>query len=147
MNELHSGHIWVDAPCTLLPEFVQHYVQCKQATSSAACIVVPGFLLPVMCPFLKGMHIVKTYSKGSTLSDSPTASGKRRVMAGTHRPVHVFTDAVMPTHIAPVAGRQCHLVNKAVVHQPSAVPSVAAAVSNQPSTMLFEGHLEQQDAL
>jgi len=33
------------------------------------------------------------------------------------------------------------------VHQPSAVPSVAAAVSNQPLTMLFEGHLEQQDAL
>ena len=59
MNELHSGHIWVNASFTLLPEFVQHYLQCKQAApSTTACIVVPGFLLPVMRPFLKGMHIL-----------------------------------------------------------------------------------------
>ena len=148
MNELHSGHIWVNAPFTLLLEFVQHYLQCKQAApSTTACIVVPGFLLPVMRPFLKGMHILKTYRKGSTLFDAPTASGKRRAMAGTHWPVHVFTDAVVPTHLPPVAGQQCHPLHKAVVHHPSAVPSVAAAVSNQPLTMLFEGRLEQQDAL
>ncbi len=106
-----------------------------------------AFLLPVMRPFLKGMHILKTYRKGSTLFDAPTASGKRRAMAGTHWPVHMFTDAVMPTRIPPVAGEQCHPLHKAVVHQPSAVPSVAAAVSNQPLTMLFEARLEQQDAL
>ncbi len=148
MNELHSGHIWVNAPVTLLLEFVQHYLQCKQAApSTTACIVVPGFLLPVMRPFLKGVHILRTYRKGSTLFDGPTASGKRRAMAGTHWPVHVFTDAVMPTHVPPVAGQQCHPLHKAVVHQPSAVPSVAAAVSNQPLTMLFEGRLELQDAL
>ena len=96
-----------------------------------------------MRPFLKGMHILKSYCKGST----PIASGKRRSMTGTHWPVHVFTDAVLPTHIPAVAGQQCHPLHKAIVHQPSAVPSVAAVVSNQPSTMLFEGHLEQQDAL
>ncbi len=142
MNELLSGHIWVNAPFTLLLEFVQHYLQCKQAAPSpTACVVVPGFLLPVMRPFLKGMHILKTYRKGSTLFDAPTASGKRCAMAGTHWPVHVFTDAVMPTHKPPVAGQQCHPLHKA------AVPSVAAAVSNQPLTMLFEGRLEQQDAL
>ncbi len=148
LNELHSGHIWVNAPFTLLPEFVQHYFQCKQASpSTTACIVVPGFLLPVMRPFLKGMHILKTHHKGSTLFDAPTASGKRRAMAGTHWPVHVFTEAVLPTHIPPVAGQKCHPLHKAIVHQPSAVPSVPVAVSNQPLTMLFEGHLEQQDAL
>ncbi len=142
MNELHSGHIWVNAPFALLLEFVQHYLQSKQAApSTTACIVVPGFLLPVMRPFLKGMHILRTYRKESTLFDGPTASNKRRAMAGTHWPVHVFTDAVMPTHVPPVAGQQCHPLHKAVVHQPSAVPSVAAAVSNQPLTMLFEGRL------
>jgi len=68
LNELHSGHIWVNAPFTLLPEFAQHYLHCKQAApsstkqhqaapSTTACIVVPGFLLPVMRPFLKGMNI------------------------------------------------------------------------------------------
>ncbi len=62
-------------------------------------------------------------------------------MAKTHWPVHVFTDAVLPTHIPPVAGQQCHLLHKATVHQPSAVPSVPAAVSNQPLIMLFGGHL------
>ncbi len=135
-------------PHALLPEFVQRYLQCKQAApSTAACIVVPGFLLPVMRPFLKGMHILKTYRKGSTLFDAPAVSGRRCAMAGTHWPVYMFTDAVMPTHTPPVAGQQCHPLHKAVVHQPSAVPSVAAAVSNQPLTMLFEGHLEQQDAL
>ncbi len=86
-------------PHALLPEFVQRYLQCKQAApSTAACIVVPGFLLPVMRPFLKGMHILKTYRKGSTLFDAPAVSGRRCAMAGTHWPVHVFTDAVMPTH-------------------------------------------------
>ncbi len=51
--------------CSL--EFVQHDLQCKQAApSTTACLVVPGFLLPVMRPFLKGMHILKTYRKGST---------------------------------------------------------------------------------
>ena len=69
MNELHSGHIWVNAPFTLLLEFVQHYLQCKQAApSTTVCIVVHGFLLPVMRPFLNGMHILETYSKGSTFS-------------------------------------------------------------------------------
>jgi len=33
------------------------------------------------------------------------------------------------------------------VQQPSAVPFVSAAVSKQPSTVLFERILEQQDAL
>ena len=43
LNELHSGHIWVNAPFTLLREFVQHCLQCKQAApSTTACIVVPG---------------------------------------------------------------------------------------------------------
>ncbi len=131
MNELHSGHIWVNAPFTLLPEVVHHYLQCKQAApSTTACIVVPGFLLPVMRPFLKGMHILKTYGKGSTLFDAPTASGKRRAMAGTHWPVHVFTDALMPTHIPPVAGQQCHPLHKAIVHRPSAVPSVPAPTAS-----------------
>ena len=107
MHELHSGHTWVNAPFTLLPEFVQHYLHSKQPAPSTACIVVPGFLLPVMRPSLKGMHILETYRKGSTLFDAPTASGKRRGMAGTHRPVRVFTDAVLPTHISPVAATLC----------------------------------------
>ena len=108
LNELHSSHIWVNGPFTLLPEFVQHYLRCKQAASSTtACIVVPGFLLPA-CPhaFLKGMRILKAYRKGSTLFDAPTASGKRRAMAATHWHVHVFTDAVFHTHIPPVAGHK-----------------------------------------
>ena len=35
LNELHSGHIWVNAPFTLLPEFAQHYLHCKQAAPSS----------------------------------------------------------------------------------------------------------------
>ncbi len=67
-------------------------------------------------------------------------------MAGTHWHVHVFTDVVLFTHIPPVAGEQCLPLHKVIAHQPLAVPSVPAAVSSEPLTMLF-GHLEQQDAL
>ena len=53
----------------------------------------------------------------------------------------------LPTQIPLVAGQQCNPLYKAAVNQRSALPTVPAAVSNQPSTMLFEGYLEQQDAL
>ncbi len=125
VNELNSGHIWVNAPFRLLPDFGQHHMQCKQAApSTTACIVVPEFLLPVMRPFLKSMHIFTVSCKGSTLFDAPIASGKHHAMAGTHGPVHMFTDALEPTHIPSAAGQQCHPLHKAIVHQPSAVPSV-----------------------
>ena len=93
------------------------------------------------------MHVLETYRTGSLLFDAPTAFGKCHAMAGTRGPVHVFTNAVLPTHIPSVAGQQCHPLHKATVHQRSAVLSVPVAVSNQPINMLFEGHLEQQDAL
>lgn len=148
LGKLHTGHLWINAPFTMLLEFAQHYMQCKQAApSTSACIVVPGFLLPVMRPFLKGMHILKTYRKGSVLFDAPTLSGQRRAMTGVHWPVYVFTDAVPPTHVpANAAGQKCHPLHNAVVHQPSDVPSVPAKVSSQPLTMLFEGLLNWQDS-
>ena len=117
------------------------------APNTSAFIVVPASLLPVMHPFLKGMHILQIYRRGSTLLDGPTASGKCRAMAGTHWSVQVLTDAFMPTHNPHVAGEQCHPLHKAMVDQPSAMPSVFVAVPHQPSNMLFKGLLEQQDAL
>ena len=123
-------------------------MQCKQAApSTTACIVVPGFLLPVMRPFLKGMHILKTYRKGSVLFDSPTLSGQCHALTGVHWPVHVFTDAVPLTHIpATIAGQKCHPLHNAIVLDPSDAPSVPAKVSSQPLTMLFEGLLNWQDS-
>jgi len=109
---------------------------------------VRAFLLAVMRPFLKGMQTLKTCHKGSTLFDAHTASGKRRAMAGTHWPVLLLLDVVLPTHISTVAGQQCHPLHKASVHQPSAVSSVHVDFSHQASTMLFEGkNMEQQDGL
>ena len=62
LGKLHTGHLWINASFTLLLEFAQHYMQCKQAApSTSACSVVPGVLLSVMRPFLKGMHILKTF--------------------------------------------------------------------------------------
>ena len=115
---------------------MQHYLQCKQAAPSTTAL--PGFLRPVMRPFLKGMHILKTYHEEALLFDAPTASGKRHTMAKTPWPVHMFTDAVLPTCIPPVAGLQCHL-HKATVQQLSAVPSASAAVSHQLLTLRAAG--------
>ena len=62
-----------------------------------------------MRPFLKGMHKLKTYCKGSVLFDVPTLPGQCRALTGVHWPVHVFTDAVLLTHVtATVAGQQCN---------------------------------------
>ena len=126
----------------------QHYMQCKQAApSTSACIVVLGFLLSVMRPFLKGMHILKTDGKGSVLFDAPTLSGQRRALICVHWPVNVFTDAVPPTHVpATVAGQKCQPLHNAVVLEPCDVPTVPAKVSSQPSTMLFEGSVNWQDS-
>ncbi len=53
-------------------------------------------------------------------------------------PVHVLTDAVLPTCIPPVAGQQCHL-HQVTVQQLSAVSSLSAAVSHQPLTLRAAG--------
>jgi len=64
LNKLHSGHIWINAPFTKLNEFIEHYHECKMyAPATTASILVPQFLLPALRPLLKGMHIIKTYSK------------------------------------------------------------------------------------
>ena len=145
MNELHSGHIWVNASCTLLPEFVQHYLQCKQAAPSTTACIVPGFLLPVMRPFLKGMHILTLTVKDlHYLMHLLHLANVVQWLGLTGLYTCSLTGCYACRHttccwstVPPFAQRSCA----------SAVPSVPVAVSKQPLTMLFEGHLEQEDAL
>ena len=54
----------MDQCSTQIVGFAQQYVRCKQAApTTSACIVVPGFVLSVMRPVLKGMHILETFAQ------------------------------------------------------------------------------------
>ena len=132
----------------LLNEFIEHYHDCKALTpTTTACILVPQFLLPALRPLLKGMHIIKTFSKGSSMFDSPTLSGQRRPMTGVHWPVHVFIDAPLPVKVAPVVtGQKCHPLHNAAIHECFDSLSPPVPLSNSPLAMLFSGQLEPQEA-
>ena len=149
LGKLHTGHIWINAPFTALHEFLQHYVACKEASpTTTACILVPGFMFPALRPLLKGMSIIKKYSKNTVIFDAPTKSGKRRTMTGVHWPVYVFSDAVaMHYPLLVNSGQKCHPLHDAIVHQQCDAAQIPVKVSDSPLTMLFEGQVERQDAL
>ena len=58
-------------------EFVNHYKACKAAAAGnlSACILVPGYLLPVLKALLAVMHLLKRFSKGTIMFDAPAANG------------------------------------------------------------------------
>ena len=119
LSKLHTGHIWINAPFTALHEFVQHYLDCKQASPSlTACILEPQFLLAALRPLLKGMTVLKKYPENTVLFDAPAMSGNRRTMTGVHWPVYVFTDAIAAQRPLPViTGQKCHPLHNATVHR------------------------------
>ena len=69
MSTMHTGHIWINAPFTQLPAFLQHYLHCKQMfpDATSACILIPGYLLPALKSLLSGMRLLKRFTKGSAL--------------------------------------------------------------------------------
>lgn len=69
MSATHTGHIWINAPFTQLTAFVQHYLHCKSLSpdSTSACILVPGYLMPVLKRLLSGMTCLKRCTKGAAL--------------------------------------------------------------------------------
>ena len=77
MSKTHTGHIWINAPFTQLTAFVQHYLHCKQLSpdNTSACILVPGYLLPVLKSLLSCMTCLKRFTKGAALFEHSTRSG------------------------------------------------------------------------
>ena len=135
-----NGHLWINAPFMKLHEFITHYNDCKAISSSnlTTCILVPGYLLPVLKPLLANMHLLKRFSKGTTMFDAPTANGQRRPMPGVHWPIYVYTDSMQSVAVPAKLGAARHKLHAATVVQHFKRSNVAQ-YSDKSLSMLFEG--------
>ena len=117
MSRVHTGHIWINAPFTQLSAFLQHYLHCKQLSpdNTSACILVPGYLMPVLKSLLSGMTCLKRFSKGATLFEQSTRSGSMATSPSLHWPVYIFTDVPTASYEALGRGQSMHRLHNATV--------------------------------
>ena len=95
MSWEHSGHMWINASLTQLTAFVQHYMHCKQRSpdGTSACILLPGYLLPVLTPMLSGMRLLRKFTKGAANFEHSSRSGRSSTSPGINWPVYTYSDA------------------------------------------------------
>ena len=143
MSTEHTGHIWINAPFTQLTTFVQHYLHCKQLSpdSTSACILVPGYLMPVLKSLLSGMTCLKRFTKGAALFEQSTRSGSMTTSPSLNWPVYVFIDVpsrylLLIRHL--VAAKSMHRLHNATVLSAAADSDFE---SDERLAMLFEGSL------
>ncbi len=117
MSKTHTGHIWINAPFTQLTIFVQHYLYCKQLSpdNTSACILVPGYLMPVLKSMLSGMTCLKRFTKGAALFEQSTRSGRLAASPSLSWPVYVFTDVPTGADQALNRGQSMHRLRRATV--------------------------------
>ena len=138
MSETHTGHIWINAPFTQLTTFVQHYLHCKQLSpdSTSACILVPGYLLPVLESMLSGMTCLKRYTKGAALFEHSTRSGHLAAAPSLSWPVYIFSDVPTGANQAFSSGQSMHRLHNATVLSDA---HDSGLESDERLAMLFEG--------
>ena len=124
MAQPRNDHIWINAPFTQLTAFVQHYLHSKQLSpdDTSACILVPGYLLPVLKPLLSGMRLLKRFTKGAAIFDQCARSGHSSTSPGVPWPVYVYTDAPSAAHAACDQGMPLHGLHSAAVMSANACP-------------------------
>ena len=144
MSKEHIGHIWINAPFTQLTTFVQHYLHCRQLSpdSTTACILVLGYLMPVLKSLLSGMTCLKRYTKGAALFEQPSRSGSMATSPSLNWPVYIFSDvpsaADQAADQAIGRGQSMHRLHKATVVSAASDPDLE---SDERLAMLFEGSL------
>ena len=138
MSKMHTGHIWINAPFTQLTAFVQHYLHCKQLSpdNTSACILVPGYLLPVLKSLLSGMTCLKRFTKGAALFEHSTRSGHLAASPSLSWPVYVFTDVPTGADRALNRGQSMHRLHNATVLSAAHDSDLE---SEERLAMLFEG--------
>ena len=101
-----QGHnVWINPPYADITPFVQHYVECKAKSphNTSAVIVLPKWK-GAHTKFLKGMHVIKEYPKGSKIFSAPSENGKdRKPLGPTPWPVQVLYDPPVAIPLACVA--------------------------------------------
>ena len=143
LSQQHTGHIWINAPFTQLTAFLQHYLHCKQLApdTTSACILVPGYLLPVLKPLLSGMRLLKRFTKGAAIFEQFARSGNAATSPGVQWPVYIYTDVPSAAHAACDQGQPVHGLNSASVTSAAACPEPP----DERLAMLFEGGFQGQD--
>ena len=138
MSRIHTGHIWIHAPFTQLSTFLQHYLHCKQLSpdNTSACILVPGYLMPVLKSLLSGMTCLKPFSKGAALSEQSTRFGSMATSPSLNWPVYIFTDAPTAACEALGRGQSMHRLHNATVLSAAHDSDLE---SKEHLAMLFEG--------
>ena len=146
MSSQHTGHIWINAPFTQLTAFVQHYLHCRQLSpdSTSACILVPGYLLPILKPLLSSMRLLKRFTKGAAIFEQRARSGNAATSPGVQWPVYVYTDVPSAAHAACEQGHPAHSLQGAAVISAAACPKPTP--SNERLAMLFEGNFQGEAA-
>jgi hypothetical protein len=91
-----TGHtVWLNPPYGDIAPFLRHYSECKAKAphKTSAVVVLPKWKGSYQ-QYLKGMHIIKEYPKGSKLFTGPSkdGSGTREQLGPTPWPVQVFYD-------------------------------------------------------
>ena len=117
MSRTHTGHIWINSPFSQLTAFLQHYLHCKQSApdSTSGCILVPGYLLPMLKSLLSGMRLLKKFNKGTAIFEQSSRSGHQSTSPSVHWPMYVYTDVPSDAYQAMGPGQNMHRLHNAVV--------------------------------
>ena len=93
LHNCAGKHVWINPPFNQVPEFVDHYLECKtkDPRGTSACILVPNWPGPWR-QRLKHMELLHVYPKGTRLFTAPNPDGTRRELPGIPWSVHVYYD-------------------------------------------------------
>jgi hypothetical protein len=71
-HDCSGQHVWLNPPFDQAADFIQHYLECKASSlhNTSACILLPNWRSADWRPLLKGMQVIKQYSKGSRLFEA-----------------------------------------------------------------------------
>ena len=103
---LHSDvcgqHVWLHPPVARVERFLKSYLKCKSRapSSTSACVVVPAFHSASLRKLLKGMQLLKRYSKGSMLFAEAGHQSGQRALGPSPWDFEVFYD---PPSVGPDA--------------------------------------------
>ena len=117
MSREHVGHTWVNAPFSQVASFLQHYLHCKQLSSEnvSACVLVPGYLLPMCKPLLSRMHLLKKFRKGAAIFEQSLRKGHAATAPGVSWSVYVYTNVPDEGSTAFDLGKPVHKLHNATV--------------------------------
>ena len=132
------GHIWLNAPFMKLLDF-DNSCKCAFACRQLVYLHFGTWLFAAGAETLSSnMHLLKRYSKGTTMFDAPTKIGQRRPMFGVHWPIYIYTDCLQSVAVHPKPAATKHGLHAARVMQ-SFQRCNPVQLTDEPLSMRFEG--------